>query len=372
MKVSFFTAIDYENPSKTAFQFFLEKVDSYFYLGGRKARVISLQLEETNQGIEWVSESPSTLTSCLKVTSYFSIVIPLIMLIAKVILRSGQNFQEIQKGGVDFSISPKNFTSTSVLNHPPIQLQSDLALIQAPNKDNTFSKPLLDLNDFISQCAPHQQAMIYGTAACGYLEIGEWLEDQQAQGNFRDVFNCFLGQEECNKEEDYTSLQHKTSDKRVIRRINHGGGFLSKCECKAGLVNMVIENFKRKHVGIPIIPIVFVVEKDDLKLDVISIVQKGLTHSKGFTNSEIRRAYKLCFDLNVAEEIRVIAKETFLFISLITNKVTDSVKFKFTIRPAPWDSLEWEAHWKNRVKSIHSSHKSYPWRKELQKITNTI
>lgn len=240
------------------------------------------------------------------------------------------------------------------------------------NKDNTFSKPLLDLNDFISQCAPYQQAMIYGRAACGYMEISGWLEDQKIQGHFRDVFDCFLGEAERDKEEDYASLQHKTSDKRVIRKINHEGSFLSTCECKAGLVNMVIENFKRKQDGIPIIPIIFVVEKDDLKLDVISIVDKGLPYSKCFINSEIRRAYKLCFDSNMAEEIRVIAKETFLFISLTTNTVTDSVQFTFTTCLAPWESFEWEARWKNRLKSIHSSHKSYPWRKELQKIITTI
>lgn len=88
--------------------------------------------------------------------------------------------------------------------------------------------------------------------------------------------------------------------------------------------------------------------------------------------SEIRRAYKLCFDSNVAEEIRIIAKETFLFISLTTSKDTDSEKFKFTTLPAPWEFLEWKAHWKNRVKSTHSSHKSYPWKKELQKLTTKI
>jgi len=357
MKVSFFTAVDYGDSPKTTFQFFLEKTDSYFYLGGRKARVIPLEFNGTSQGIEWISESPSILITSFKIASYFSVVLPLIMLITKAVLRSRQNFYEI---------SPKNYSSTSVLNNSRTQLESALALINAP-VDSTFSQPLLDLDEFISLCAPHQQAMIYGTAACGYMEISTWLENQQSQGYFKDVFNCFLGQQECEKEEDYVSLQHKTSDKRMIKRINHGGEFLSKCECKAGLVNMIIENVKRKRSGIPIVPVVFVVEKDTLKLDVASIVNKKSPLSKGFTNSEIRRAYKLCFDSKLSEEIRIIAKESFLFISLATNKVSNSAKFKITIRPAPWESIELQTHWENRTRSIHSSHKPYPWREELQK-----
>lgn len=357
MLINFFTAVDYGTSPKTTFQFLLEKVDGYFYLGGRKARVISQK--GNSHGIVWVNESPSILITRVKKASYFTVIIPVIMLIAKIILRSMQKFHELE------------IVNTSFLLENSYSVDKRL---EQNSKNGAFSRPILNLDDFVSKCAPHRQAMIYGTKTCHYLEIGGWLENQQALGHFRDVFDCYLGQEECDKEEDCISLQHKTSDNRIIRKIRHGTGFLSRWECKAGLVNIVIENFKRKKDCVPIIPVVFVVEKDDSKLDINSILDRGLLFSKGFTNSEIRRAYKLCFDSSLTQEIRTIAKETFIFISLFTNEPTNAVKFNFRIRPAPWESLEWKNGMENRVKtkSIESNPKLYPWREELNKLLYAV
>lgn len=358
MKVPFFTAIDYGNFPKTAIQCMSEKVDNYFFLGGRKARVVVHATDSTGHGIEWVYSTPSFLSTCAKVASYFSIVIPLIMLIAKAILRSRETFYELEKKREPPASKPINSPLFKPINSPLL-----LRIAPAPS----FSKPYLNLDDFIQACAPHRQAMIYGTATCGYADIRAWLDNQKDSGLFRDVFDHLLGEEECPPGEDYASLQHKTSDKRVVAKIHHGTGFMTKGMCKAGLVNIVIENMKRNQEGIPIIPIVFVVEKDDEKLDIIQIANTASTRSKGFTNSEIRRAYRLCFDPDVGEQIRDVARKTFSFISLTTNAVTDSVQYSFSKRPAPWESAQWHVHWKNKDASTHSTLKPYPWREELTK-----
>src|SRR4029077_14838941 len=97
-KVSFFTPVDYGSHPKTLFQCCLEKIDAYFYLGGRKVRVIPGVMEKNSQGVEWVSGRSSMLATLVKIASYFTIILPLIMLAAKAVLRSGQDFHISQKG----------------------------------------------------------------------------------------------------------------------------------------------------------------------------------------------------------------------------------------------------------------------------------
>lgn len=232
---------------------------------------------------------------------------------------------------------------------------------------NVTSKPFFNLDDFISKCATNKQAMVYGLFEGKYLEISRWLDTQKNMGFFNDVFDFFLG-EECNNENEYTTTQHITSDHRVISKINSGSDALSRRACKAALVNMVIENFKRRKEELPTIPIIFSVGKDDdVKLDIHAIANRASPKSKGMTNSEIRRAYKLCFDPGLSEEIRTIAKESFLFISLTTNDATAPVEFDFTIIQAPWETSCWETGWAERIKtkSVKADPNPYPWRGQL-------
>ncbi len=87
--INFFTAVSYNNP-KTHGQAFREKVDSYFYLGGRKAKVISI--DDKSESVKLVDSQASMLTTALKITSYFTIILPLIMLGLKAALRSSHDY----------------------------------------------------------------------------------------------------------------------------------------------------------------------------------------------------------------------------------------------------------------------------------------
>jgi len=103
-KLNFFTPVTYTAPSKSIGSSLLEKVDNYFYLGGKKAHVIQ-GLTKSGQEKVILSETKSSLLARAgKVLSYFTIVIPLLMLIAKAILRSTHSFklidpkQKLEKG----------------------------------------------------------------------------------------------------------------------------------------------------------------------------------------------------------------------------------------------------------------------------------
>jgi hypothetical protein len=78
-KVSFFTPIDFGNQTKSFGQRLLEKVDDYFYLGGKKAIV----LDPIDAVAFLIPREQSLLKTCLKVASYFTIFLPIIPLINK-------------------------------------------------------------------------------------------------------------------------------------------------------------------------------------------------------------------------------------------------------------------------------------------------
>lgn len=95
MNIDFFTTIRYENP-QTFKEYVQEGIEDYFYLGGKSAYIISkntmngsqeVVIRDTNQ-----SKTKQVLLGALKILSYASLVIPLIMLGAKIIFRCTHNF----------------------------------------------------------------------------------------------------------------------------------------------------------------------------------------------------------------------------------------------------------------------------------------
>lgn len=102
--VNFFTPISFGDRPKSRGQFVQEKIDSYFYLRGKKAYV--LPASENSHAREAVLSkgSFSIMTSALKIASYMTIVAPLAMLAAKGISRSISQYRvvdvraELEKG----------------------------------------------------------------------------------------------------------------------------------------------------------------------------------------------------------------------------------------------------------------------------------
>ena len=104
-KVGFFTAVSFGDQPKSCTQSLLETVDNYFYLGGKKAYVIPGHAQQDGQSTILITkDSPAFLITALKVISYPTVVIPVILLIAKAVLRSIHSFhiidakQELEEG----------------------------------------------------------------------------------------------------------------------------------------------------------------------------------------------------------------------------------------------------------------------------------
>lgn len=103
-QISFFTPVGFGSQSQP----FSEKIDNYFHLGGKKAYVIPGHVEQGSEGVVLTQGQSSFLTTVLKIVSYFTLIIPVLMLIAKAALRHSHSFYIIDckakvEEGIDIS-----------------------------------------------------------------------------------------------------------------------------------------------------------------------------------------------------------------------------------------------------------------------------
>lgn len=91
--IIFFTAAKYVQKDKTFGQSFLETVDNYFFLGGKKAHVI--KIKDDQEKVVLSKTKSSKFARACKFISYFTVIIPLVMLTTKAILRATHNFHLI-------------------------------------------------------------------------------------------------------------------------------------------------------------------------------------------------------------------------------------------------------------------------------------
>lgn len=91
-KLGFFNAVTFNDQHKSGDSHLVEIVDSYFYLGGKKAYVVAGHTQQGREGVIMTKDSPPFLITVLKVISYLTLSLPVVLLIAKVLLRSIHTF----------------------------------------------------------------------------------------------------------------------------------------------------------------------------------------------------------------------------------------------------------------------------------------
>ena len=91
-RISFFTPVCYQDRHQSSKEFLLEKIDSYFYLGGKKAEVIRSENRSSTKEVILIDSHASMFITAAKIASYVIIILPLVMLAAKALLRSNYDF----------------------------------------------------------------------------------------------------------------------------------------------------------------------------------------------------------------------------------------------------------------------------------------
>jgi hypothetical protein len=118
---------------------------------------------------------------------------------------------------------------------------------------------------------------------------------------------------------------------------------IKRC-CKAALVNIIIENYHRSLHGKPLIAILFCtdIENNLHPESLTNFLDRNLNF---ITNSELRRAFKLCCDSRIDPKIRAIAQVTFRFVRIheqipqdnLLSIIMGTKEFCFERIGAPWE-----------------------------------
>ena len=173
MNVHFFTAVTFGDQPKSCSQSLLETVDNYFYLGGKKACVIPGHTQSGSEGTILVSkETPSFAITALKVITYLTVALPVIMLILKAVLRSIHTFHIIhteQKLEEGIDISQATIAKIHALMPEILERQIDRR-IKWHNKKGNLIFSLID--------APHLIFKIPFPGA-GKLQAARFINSQQ-------------------------------------------------------------------------------------------------------------------------------------------------------------------------------------------------
>jgi hypothetical protein len=94
--------------------------------------------------------------------------------------------------------------------------------------------------------------------------------------------------------------------------------------CKAGITNLLLENYKRVKEGKEIIPALFCMDIVDNEFSPTtkSVTAKDVAQNNLVTHSELRRCYKLCRELENSEHVELremaeIARQMFKFVKIV-------------------------------------------------------
>lgn len=224
--------------------------------------------------------------------------------------------------------------------------------------------------------------MVYGFYHCEYLNL------QKALRKHLDfIFNCSLGNDTSSSEEE---LRYNQSNGGFDKKIKSGSDKTSSLSqslnrmCKAGLVNLILENYKRNLAGLELIPIIFCIDTTEnphplTSENMLSKTKKnnGFEMNRITTHSELRRLYKLCHDPKIDDEIKEITQKACRFVKVASKKVEkDLVEFSLEQVAPPWEDPSFQAQLEARreYSAGHpkTSNKDYSWKDEVNKTAKIL
>ncbi|WP_392538484.1 hypothetical protein [Legionella sp. 227] len=137
------------------------------------------------------------------------------------------------------------------------------------------------------------------------------------------------------------------------------------------LNDLILDNYKRKKEGKPIVPLIFVVGKSDESCDPQQIAKRDEgPDEKWVTLTELRRVYKLTTEFGT--EFSQVARDTVKFVSLDTQSHLTKLK---PVSPF-WESKDWSHDWQQRKEDTQLRHnrliKNSIWRSNLQEKIQEI
>lgn len=215
----------------------------------------------------------------------------------------------------------------------------------------------LDYSSVNAICKNSSEVLVYGFKHCAFTQIKTTLRKpcSPLKKVYKNIW--FFESGECSSTGEKIQCIHIEPDKAK--------NFSKKmaCQCKAAIINLVFENYKRKKKGLPLIVLLFCIDIDDNKYpyDIGNFTSKAADLNNKITHSELRRCYKLACEFE-DERIRAVANESFKFVRL--KKKEDG--FEMVEIAPPWEEKEWRAKWALRKTLTNVVEKKNPWREQIK------
>ena len=150
-------------------------------------------------------------------------------------------------------------------------------------------------------------------------------------------------------------------------------------ECKAAVTALILENFKRKILDLPFIPLIFCVEsphtEKSCRLTVHSLTSKRKGLNDIVSHKELRRIYKLCIELGhdsdpFAQDLAKVAAQT---VKMVRIERCGEGHIMTEVRPV-WEQSSWSGAWQYRLQKKSPEQrqedrldKPHYWQKELMR-----
>ena len=242
----------------------------------------------------------------------------------------------------------------------------------------------IEQNSFDTVFGETETAMVYGFNHCDYRII-----NHAASTQLQRVYNSSLGMDDSEKI-NVNPEDRQTLRGREIKQVRSGAQEAKELEkkepteknskrvisryCKAALTSFLAENLRKAKRGKPLSKLVFCVDKED---NPFSFQAKDIFSNKEnlVTHSEIRRAYKLCHDEGLSEEMRTIAKQSIVFVKVSEKRSSSNSlfpsEFILTPIPAPWEQEDVQPYLKERQAQTASEPKpgkGFSWKEDIKKI----
>lgn len=216
-------------------------------------------------------------------------------------------------------------------------------------------------------CNNSSEVMVYGFENCDYLAIQDILRAHKVH-----VYDYTCGNFLIKSVTAIGTYLHQIKYPRTSDPIKD-----ESRQCKMGITNIVLENYKRIKTGTPIIPILLCIGIDGHPLNAEIFV-----FSKKYTCREARRVFKHCKMIE-DEDLREVANKTFKCVAIKKVKVIQSCEERsnppWILKEIafPWDSEQWGKCWQKK-QTLKASQNGIPlkklffWEKKLKEEKSTF
>ena len=238
----------------------------------------------------------------------------------------------------------------------------------------TFGAFRFDLQSAHDICDRAEEVMIYGFQHCRYTQVTEAIKSDCSP--FKKVYDCSIGGPYA-PEEVMTTLEGGRFYQVDIKGLDRDNNVRRlKQYCKAGLVNLIIENVKRAKQQKKLIPALLIIDIDgnQHRLTPDAVSNKKYTF---VTMAELRRIYKLCNDPKLDPKIKEIAAATFKFAKTCKHHDKEGIFSSLEQIEPFWKSIGWAEAWQARMGEAEKEEKSESevekrayWRDQLNGCLN--